>query len=388
MKFLQYLEYFTIDPVNLSIKSKLLSLIACFCSIFFIALVTKIISPWPGYPMIVASMGASAIILFFIPGSPLAQPWSFVGGQLLSAVVGVYCALNIIETSSAASVAVGGSVIVMLLMRCLHPPAAATSLTPIMAGSSITSLGYSFVLVPVAINVAIMLILAIIINRWVMKRNYPTPLPIEKPTNQRYTVIEPSHQIGFSEQDLTLAMKHSDIFIDMSHAQLCSLLSQAEMNTFKRIRGNIVCADIMIKNIPAVEFGTEVEQAWDIMHSNKLKAIPVIDRARRVIGIITWHDFFKFVDLKVYDNIQDKFRGFIKRTADITTHKPESVGHIMTESVVTIDESVQIVELIPLMSAQGYRQIPIVNSEKRLVGMVFQSNLIAALYNQQLAHGV
>ena len=165
MRIFRFLKYFTVDPVNLSIKAKLLSLLACFCSIFFIALMTKIVSPWPGYPMIVASMGASAIILFFIPGSPLAQPWPFVGGQLVSAVVGVACALNIQETSTAAATAVGGSVLLMLLFRCLHPPAAATSLTPIMAGTSITSLGYSFVLVPVAINVATLLTLAIIVNR-------------------------------------------------------------------------------------------------------------------------------------------------------------------------------------------------------------------------------
>jgi CBS domain-containing membrane protein len=74
MKIFQFVRYFTIDPVSLSLKAKSLSLIACFCSIFFIALMTKIVSPWPGYPMIVASMGASAIILFFIPSSPLAQP--------------------------------------------------------------------------------------------------------------------------------------------------------------------------------------------------------------------------------------------------------------------------------------------------------------------------
>ncbi len=384
MKIFNFLEYLTIDPVNFGIKAKLLSLIACFCSIFFIALITKIVSPWPGYPLIVASMGASAIILFFIPGSPLAQPWSFVGGQLVSAVVGVACALNISETATAAAVAVGGAVLMMLLMRCLHPPAAATSLTPIMAGTSITSLGYSFVLVPVAINVITMLLLAIIINRWVMTRDYPSPLPVKKKTRQRHTLSEPSHQIGFSEQDLDLALKDSDVFIDMTHAELGHVLTQVEKNAFKRIKGDISCADIMIKNVIAVEFGTEVEQAWEMMHSNRLKAMPVIDRARRVIGILTWNDFFKFIDLNAYESILDKFRGFIRRTAGITASKPESVGLIMTSSVVTLPETTHIADLVSLMSIQGHRQIPIVNSEQRLIGMVYQANLIAALYNQQL----
>jgi len=386
MRIFRFLEYFTVDPVNLSIKAKLLSLLACFCSIFFIALITKIISPWPGYPMIVASMGASAIILFFIPGSPLAQPWPFVGGQLLSALVGVACALNITEISTAAAYAVGISVLIMLLLRCLHPPAAATSLTPIMAGDSITSLGYSFVLVPVAVNVITMLFLVIIINRWVMGREYPSPLPVKKKTNQRHTTLAPTHHVGFSEQDLDLALKDSDVFIDMTHAELGHLFTQVEMNAFKRVKGDILCADIMIKGVTAVEYGTEVEDAWELMRNKRLKAVPVIDRARRVIGIVTWNDFFKFIDLNAYESFQDKFRNFIRRTADVTASKPEAVGLIMTSTVVTLPETTHIADLVSLMSIHGHRQIPIVNSELRLVGMVYQANLIAALYNEQLAH--
>lgn len=388
MKIFQIFRYFAIDPVNFSIKAKILSLIACFCAIFFIALTTKIISPWPGYPMIVASMGASAIILFFIPGSPLAQPWPFVGGQLVSAFVGVFCALNISETSTAAASAVGGSVLMMLMMRCLHPPGAATSLTPIMAGTSIAPLGYSFVLVPVAVNVMSMLLLAIIINRWVMAREYPSPLPIKKKLNQRHAVSAPSHQIGFSEQDLELALKESDVFIDMTHAELSHVLSQVEINAFKRVKGPLLCADIMIRDVMTVEYGTEVEHAWLIMRRNNLKAMPVIDRANRVIGIVTWNNFFKYIDLDAYESFQDKFHRFIRRTPDVMASKPESVGFIMTSAVVTLADTAHIAELVTLMSIQGHKQVPIVNSEQRLVGMVYQANLIAALYNDELARKV
>ena len=382
---MHFLKYFTVDPVNLSLKAKLLSLLACFFSIFFIALITKIISPWQGYPMIVASMGASAIILFFIPNSPLAQPWSFVGGQIISAGVGVFCALNIIETSTAAATAVGASIFMMLILRCLHPPAAATALTPIMAGESITRLGYSFILVPVVINVFTLILLAVIINRWLMNRSYPSPLPIEKKTSQRHSVSKPSHSVGFSEEDLNLALNQSDVFIDMTQTELSDLLTQAEMNTFKRIRGEILCGDIMMTEITTVEFGTEVEQAWEIMRHKHLKAIPVIDRAKRVIGIVTWNDFFKFVDLSLYGSFQDKFHKFIRRTANVNASKPEAVGLIMTPKVITLPETAHIAELISLMSQHGHKQIPIVNSKQRLVGMVYQANLIAALYNQQLA---
>ncbi len=202
-----------------------------------------------------------------------------------------------------------------------------------------------FLYLPVAINVFTMLFLAVAINRWVMKRNYPSALPIKKENNQRHSIIQPFHRVGFSEQDIELALANNDVFIDMTHSQLRQLLSQVEMNTFERIKGTITCTDIMIKNVISVEFGTEVEDAWNIMRTHKLKAMPVLDNARRVIGILTWNDFFKCIDLNAYGSFQEKFRCFIQRTADITANKPEAVGLIMTSTVVSLPDTTHIAEL-------------------------------------------
>lgn len=381
MNIKPFFHFITVDPINLSLKGKLISVVSCFCVILLTAWITQEFSSNTAYPIIVASMGASAVILFIIPNSPLAQPWPLVGGQLVSAVIGVVCAQVFTDTVFASACAVGGSVLVMLLFRCLHPPGAATALTPIMTGDP-TSLGYGFVLMPLGLNVVIMLLMAIVINRWVLRYDYPSvPHQADDKKHQHSPLIQPSQRTGISEQDLEQALENRDIFMDVSTGDLSKLLTDAQMLSFKRYRGNITCADIMVKNILTVEYGTEVEEAWNIMHSEKLKAMPVIDRARRVIGIITWNDFFKFIKVGANETFQEKFRAFIRRTPDVSTNKPEAVGHIMTTSVSVLPENTHIVELIPLMSNQGYRQIPIVNNENRLVGMVYQANLIAALYN-------
>lgn len=375
----QFLRFFIVDPVNLSLKGKLLSVASSFSAILIMTLLTQKLSIGVAYPIIVASMGASAVILFIMPHSPFAQPWPFFGGQLISAVIGVACAQWIADTAIASACAVGSSVFAMLLLRCLHPPGAATAIAPVLSDDLISSLGYGYVLMPVGLNVAILLIMAIVINRWVLRHQYPT-VP-----GANDTIDKSTQQTGISDQDLTLALENMDMFMDVSPADLRKLLTDAEARSFKRFKGNIACADIMVRDVPAVEYGTEVEEAWNIMHKQKLKAMPVIDRARRVIGIITWNDFFKFIDLRPYDSFQDKFRAFIRRTPDISTDKPESVGHMMSRSAVVLPESTHIADLVSLMSTQGYRQIPIVNDENRLVGMVYQANLIAALYDEQLA---
>jgi CBS domain-containing membrane protein len=80
---------------------------------------------------------------------------------VLSAVVGTTSALYINDIAFAAAIAVGGAVVAMLVFRCLHPPAAATALTPLLAGAPIISLGYGFVFIPVAINTFCLLFFSI-----------------------------------------------------------------------------------------------------------------------------------------------------------------------------------------------------------------------------------
>lgn len=374
----QLIGFVRTDPVNLSIKAKLLAVLASFSAILIVAWITYLSGSNSASPILVASMGASAVLLFIVPHSPLSQPWPLVGGHLSSATVGLMCAHFIPDTIWAAACAAGFSILAMLLLRCLHPPGAATALTPVLASASILSTGYNFVLMPVGLNVLVILCMAIIFNRWLLGNNYPTMPQVD--TKPRET-----EQLGISDNDLKQALKNMDTFMDVSLEDLGKLLTAAEKNSFKRFKGNITCADIMVRNVPSVEYGTDVEEAWSIMLKDHLKAMPVIDRSRRVIGIITWADFFKFVNLNAYQNFQETFRAFIRRTPDISTKKPEYVGHIMSASVTTLPETTHVAELIPLMSHKDIRQVPIVNNENRLVGMVYQTHLIAALYDEQLA---
>ena len=370
-----------VDPVNLSIKSKLISVISCFSVILAIAWLSQQCNINTATPLLIASMGASAVIVFIMPNSPLAQPWPLVGGQLVSTFIGVASSQMISDTAFASAFAVGGSVLGMLALRCLHPPGAASALAPVLSGDSITSLSFGYVLMPVGLNVAAMLTMAFVINRWILQHEYPSkawlPHAIK---NSNGSNVEPALPEGISEHDVEISLQNMDIFLDVTSADLSRLLTNIQKHSFIRHTQPITCADIMARNVLSVEYGTDVEDAWKIMHSQNLKALPVTDKSRRVIGIITWHDFLKFI--KPYNELtfQEKLQAFIKRTPDTATNKPESVGHIMTTSVSFLSDNTPIADLILLMTNQGYRQIPIVNYENRLVGMVYQASLITALY--------
>lgn len=93
-------------------------------------LVTALVMPdqLASLPWLVAPLGASAVLVFAVPASPLAQPWPVIGGNLISAAIGIALGLMIGQPVAAAALAVGLAIAVMTFARCLHPPGGACAL--------------------------------------------------------------------------------------------------------------------------------------------------------------------------------------------------------------------------------------------------------------------
>ncbi|MDU6107505.1 MAG: HPP family protein [Klebsiella pneumoniae] len=100
----------------------------------------------------IAPMGASAVLLFGVPSSPLAQPWSIVGGNVLSALIGVTVGMLVPDAALACGLAAALAIAGMYFLRCLHPPGGAVALTAILGGAGVHSEGYSRA-VPLGISV-------------------------------------------------------------------------------------------------------------------------------------------------------------------------------------------------------------------------------------------
>lgn len=173
-------------------------------------------------PQMIAPMGACAVLLFALPASPLAQPWSVLGGNLIAALIGITCAHWIQNPAGAAALAVTLSLCMMLSLRCLHPPAGAIALTAVLGGPAIHSMGYSFALVPVAMNSVALLGTAILFHRFTGHR-YPhrhtvsvampspslaTPLPL-------YTHLQPTR----ADLETVLAQRDELLDIDIDDLQ-------------------------------------------------------------------------------------------------------------------------------------------------------------------------
>lgn len=384
--FIHWLQSFFPEPVTVNYIERTRACIGAFFGIVLTSVVTYwFVGADIALPLLMAPIGASAVLLFAVPSSPLAQPWSIIGGNLVAAIVGVTCAILIRDAVIAAALALSLAIAIMFALRCLHPPSGAVALTAVLGGPAIHQLAYQFVLFPVAINSFLLLLVALVFNN-ATRRPYPHAI-VKSAESQRIQDIPPEMRFGFTSEDLNEVLKEYNQVLDVSREDLQTLLQQTEMHAYRRRFGEITCEDIMSKEVVSVVFGTELEEAWALLRKHKIKALPVIDRSRRVIGIITQVDFMKHANLEVYDGFEQKLRRFIQRTHRLESDKPEVAGQIMTSPAVTAPSHMHIIELIPLMSQQRvHHHIPVVDDDQRLVGIVTQSDLVSALYHGRLAN--
>jgi CBS domain-containing membrane protein len=115
-------------------------------------------------PLLIAPMGASAVLLFGVPASPLAQPHAVIGGNLLAAAIGVAVAKLVPFPLPAAALAVTGAIAAMVACRCVHPPSGAVALTAVLGGPHVLAAGFGFVFVPVLLNSLLLTVAALAYN--------------------------------------------------------------------------------------------------------------------------------------------------------------------------------------------------------------------------------
>ncbi|KAF0843304.1 CBS domain-containing membrane protein [Methylovorus glucosotrophus] len=381
---MQFMRRFRPQTNIVSHSERLRACCGALLGILITASVSALLVDNASLPFLMAPIGASAVLLYAAPASPLAQPWSIMGGNMLSAIAGVLCASWIPSPLLAAAAAIFLAIGLMFAMRCLHPPGGAVALTAVIGGPAIHQLGWGYVLMPVGLNSLLLLVVALIYNN-ATRRPYPHAQQLEPERSLHETQdIPPLARMGFTHADMDAVLKDYNQVLDISRDDLESLFLQTEMHAYRRRFGEIRCQDIMSRSLITVEFGTTLEEAWQLLLRHHLKALPVLDKARRVSGIITQGDFMRQADLAGYQGIASKLKQVVQRIPFTHTDKPEVVGQIMTNRVITASTDMHIVELIPLVSEHNLHHIPVVDQERRLAGMISQSDLIAGLYRGRL----
>lgn len=344
----------------LSLKERLL----CGLGALLGLVVSSLISLWVLGDLniwYIAPMGASSVLLFAVPASPLAQPWNVVVGNTIAALIGVSCYYLCPNLTVAFSIAVAVSIFLMMSTDSLHPPSGAVAITAVLGGESIHQLGYQFLFYPVLLNSILLLGIAILYNRLLGK-----PYPQVAQLNQRTKDPTPTQKVSIQPQDIQDVLEQQTQLLDITEYDLQKLILQAQEKAHARMSQHYLCQDIMSRDVIRLYEQDDILVALDKFKNMNLMSLPVINHEEKLVGT-----------LALYEVVE-----WFKRATDMRHSWEQQVKDIMIRQVVTVKPSQPIQDLIPYFVERSFNYIAVVEQQK-LVGMISRADMIAVL-NQQL----
>ncbi|MFW0795506.1 HPP family protein [Gordonia sp. CPCC 205515] len=316
----------------------------------------------------IAPFGATTVLVFAAPNSPLAQPWPAVVGNTVAALVGVAVTILIDEPVLRVALAVGLAVAAMILCHAVHPPAGAVALTAALSPEAIHALGFRFALAPVAVGTVLLVALAIVYAR-LTGRRYPF--------RQFDAAPPPAERLGLSEDELTGILERYQQSLNLGVADLARLVGAAEMQAATHLTGPLTAADIMSRDLITVRAETTITELAALFRAHGFTSLPVVAAGYRYLGVV--------FQLHLVDRLPPPGRAW-RSLVERPSRRPGAgirADELMAVDLPVASTGTPIAALLPMLSDSGYDAIPVLDGEI-LVGIVTQTDLITALARQTL----
>ena len=316
-------------------------------------------------------LAASAVLLFAVSSGALAQPWSILGSYLCACVVALTITHFIDHSLVGAALALGLSLLLMCPLRCLHPPAGAIAFCMVFATPAPGEPFWQPALAVMTAGVGL-LACALLYNN-LTRVPYPRPHPGTSTVHRTRDPL-PSERAGINADDLDHALDELGSFVDVTREDLELIVRSTEKHALRRSMGDIRAGQMMSRDLIHATPHTRVAEGLYLLTHHQLKALPILDEHRQLVGIVSLVDLVGAM----------RANSFSLR-AILGLQKQQVLGELMTSPVQTVDVDAHVVDLIALLSDDGLHCLPVLDSGA-LVGVITQTDLVAALHRDLLRH--
>lgn len=314
---------------------------------------------------LVSSFASTALLLFVLPNSPLAQPWSSMMGMIISAVVPI-AVLKLIPPPYADGLAVTAAIVAMMAARALHPPAAGIALLAVLEYENGHQLGFDFAIFPIGAMTAILVLFAIGYNR-LFGIPYPTR-PLARDPPHPAHARRPARTL--SQRDLSNLLVAFNQSANMAPADLARLMEAAGHRAAGALLADTRVRDLMTRNPATVGPEAPLTEIVRKMTQCNLHTLPVVDSEGSYLGVVDQHDA-----------LAELFREFdlLRRPFRLRTTPPEAeVRTIFHTDIETVDGDTPIGALLERLADREARVVPVTEGH-RLVGILTRTDIVALL---------
>ncbi|WP_323778317.1 HPP family protein [Leisingera sp.] len=317
---------------------------------------------WPeiaGVPMrLLAPLGASAVLIYAVPNSPLAQPWSAICGNVISAVAAV-AVLQAVPVPWGPVLAVAAAIFAMIIARALHPPGGAIALLAALDPVPVLEAGFAFAIVPVGLLTAALVLTGVLYNR-ATGRKYPFRQSVEAP-------VQPEEiRLGLSNDELEELLERFNQSTNIGVADLGRLLAAAEEEAAQHRFDGVTCGSIMTQNLITVTPDAPVAQIAQLFRRHSIKSLPVVDGNKKFVGLILQSDL---IDALIREGSR-KFRPV--RQGKLTAK------HVMQPPAGSVPHDLPVGTLLNRLAQHGVQTVPVTN-DGGLAGILTRSDIIGLL---------
>lgn len=331
-----------------------------------------------GLGWLIAPFGASAVLVYAVPNSPLAQPWSVVIGNSLSALVALGVLTTLPHAAWVVPLAVGLAIAAMLAMRALHPPGGAVALLVALGGKA----DWLPVLGPVVVGSCLLVGIGILWNR-AAGRVYPFRQPAQ-PGPHGTQDPSPEARIGLDPAELATILQDFRQSANLGVADLARLVGAAEQAAAARRMEGFAAADIMSRDLVTVGPDAALSQVADLFRKHGFTALPVVGPEDRLLGLIFQIDLIRRAREDAFRQHHSLIHAFA-HLIDSHRKRPPKAGEIMETRTPRISPDTPVGALLPLLADGGAEAVAVIDGP-RVVGIVTRTDLVSALA-QRLALG-
>lgn len=324
---------------------------------------------------LVAPFGATSVLLFAVPNSPLAQPWSAVVGNTVAALVGVAVSMYVGDPVLRIALAVGLAITAMIMLRAVHPPAGAVAMTAAMSPAAVHGLGFWFALTPIATGTAALVFVAILYAK-LTGRHYPFR-QFDDPNQHGTQDAEPIERLGLSKEELTTILERYRQTFNLGVEDLARLIGAAEQQAATHHAIPTTAADIMSRKLITVKTDTALGEVADLFKRHRFTSLPVVGENNKFLGVI----FQIHLISRAREDALRLDRGLLpalKRLVDREREKPVLAADIMSVTIPRAITTTPLSVLMPMMSEGDVDAVPVLEYDK-IVGIVTRTDLIAAM---------